>query len=49
MAMSAMPIQQTVVLLVVAMMTMPARMTHVAMRDEKLTTGTSAERMASGA
>ncbi len=49
MAMRAMPIQHTTALLVAASSAMPAIMTHVAMRDEKLTMGTSAERIARGA
>ena len=48
-AISAIPIQHTVVPLPAAISAIPPMITHVAMRDEKFTMGTSAERITSGA
>lgn len=49
MAIMAIPIQHTAVPNPEAIIAMPAMITHVAMRDEKFTTGTNAERMTRGA
>lgn len=48
-AIIAIPIQHTVVEFVEAIIAIPAIITHVAARDAKFTTGTSAERITSGA
>ncbi len=49
MAIMPTPIQHRRAFCVAERMPRPIRMTHVAMRDEKLTTGTSCERSTSGA
>ena len=49
MAIMPTPIQQSSSFCVVARMPSPMRITHVAIRDENITTGTSCERITSGA